>query len=59
MVRSLAQWTKTLSFPARISPHKAKEAASPLATPTPSNQSLSDTMMNNNCASLTEVSPVS
>ncbi|XP_048518966.1 TNF receptor-associated factor 4 isoform X3 [Dendroctonus ponderosae] len=64
MVRSLAQWTKTLSFPARISPHKSKEAAavSPLITPKPSNQSLSvqssDTMMNSNCASLTEVSHI-
>ncbi|GLH10452.1 Protein of unknown function [Gryllus bimaculatus] len=29
MVRSLAQWTKTLSFPARISPHKTNAAPPP------------------------------
>lgn len=70
MVRSLAQWTKTLSFPARISPNKSSKdnvnihQVSPTITPTLSNNSLSknneiNTMMNNNHASLTEVNQVS
>lgn len=75
MVRSLAQWTKTLSFPARISPNNksSKESVnisqgSPTVTPTPSNNSLGpvcknneiNNMMNmNNCSSLTEVNQVS
>ncbi|RZC35884.1 hypothetical protein BDFB_004928 [Asbolus verrucosus] len=47
MVRSLVQWTKTLSFPARISPNKSSKESvisnpgSPTITPTPSNNSLS------------------
>ncbi|KAK9738423.1 TRAF-type zinc finger [Popillia japonica] len=50
MVRSLAHWTKTLSFPARISPNKSSKESvlnvhhhpiSPTVTPTPSNNSLS------------------
>lgn len=46
MVRSLTQWTKTLSFPARISPNKnSKDSVnihqiSPALTPTLSNNSL-------------------
>lgn len=74
MVRSLAQWTKTLSFPARISPNKSSKESvnihqvSPTVTPTPSNNSLTgqivknnelNNMMNNNCSSLTEVNQVS
>lgn len=70
MVRSLAQWTKTLSFPARISPNKSSKdgvnihQVSPTITPTLSNNSLSknneiNTMMNNNHSSLTEVNQVS
>ena len=60
MVRSLAHWTKTLSFPARISPNKASKESvvqvcaggSPTVTPTPSNNSLAknneiNAMMNN------------
>lgn len=52
MVRSLAHWTKTLSFPARISPNKSTKDSvinihhqnqqSPTITPTPSNNSLSN-----------------
>lgn len=53
MVRSLAQWTKTLSFPARISPNKSSKdniASSPTVTPTPSTNSLSphSTIQKNN-----------
>lgn len=75
MVRSLSHWTKTLSFPARISPNKqSKENLmnlhnpnSPTVTPTPSNNSLSQPCtkhneINNmkNCnSSLTEVSRTS
>lgn len=46
MVRSLTQWTKTLSFPARISPNKSSKDSvnihqiSPTITPTLSNNSL-------------------
>ncbi|KPJ09975.1 hypothetical protein RR48_05838 [Papilio machaon] len=47
MVRSLSQWTKTLSFPARLSPNRtSKESvvnvqpASPGVSPTPSASSL-------------------
>lgn len=68
MVRSLTQWTKTLSFPARISPKSSKDSVnihqvSPTITPTLSNNSLSknndiNTMMNNH-ASLSEVNQVS
>lgn len=74
MVRSLTHWTKTLSFPARISPNKQSkenvmhvQPSSPTVTPTPSNNSLSppclknneiNNMMNNN-SSLTEVNKVS
>lgn len=49
MVRSLTQWTKTLSFPARISPNKSSKDSvnihqiSPALTPTLSNNSLSKT----------------
>lgn len=74
MVRSLAQWTKTLSFPARISPNNksSKESVnisqgSPTVTPTPSNNSLGPVCKNNeinnmmsmnNCSSLTEVNQI-
>lgn len=54
MVRSLSHWTKTLSFPARISPNKqSKESVinvhpiSPTVTPTPSNNSLSPPSIKN------------
>ncbi|CAB3221297.1 unnamed protein product [Arctia plantaginis] len=46
MVRSLSQWTKTLSFPARLSPNRtSKESvgngqSSPGVSPTPSASSL-------------------
>ncbi|KAI8434655.1 hypothetical protein MSG28_003188 [Choristoneura fumiferana] len=47
MVRSLSQWTKTLSFPSRLSPNRtSKESvvnvqpASPGVSPTPSASSL-------------------
>ncbi|VVC91832.1 unnamed protein product [Leptidea sinapis] len=43
MVRSLAQWTKTLSFPARLSPNRASKesvVAAPGGSPTPSAASL-------------------
>ncbi|RVE45393.1 hypothetical protein evm_009965 [Chilo suppressalis] len=44
MVRSLSQWTKTLSFPARLSPNRtSKESVSPSSpgvSPTPSASSL-------------------
>ncbi|CAH2244230.1 jg20174 [Pararge aegeria aegeria] len=47
MVRSLSQWTKTLSFPARLSPNRtSKESVvnvqpgSPGVSPTPSASSL-------------------
>lgn len=71
MVRSLSHWTKTLSFPARISPNKQSKEnvmnlhpSSPTVTPTPSNNSLSPPCnkhneinnMKNNNSSLTEVS---
>lgn len=68
MVRSLTQWTKTLSFPARISPNKSSKESvnihqvSPTVTPTLSNSSLSknnDINMMNNHNSLTEVNQVS
>ncbi|XP_023020575.1 TNF receptor associated factor 4 isoform X1 [Leptinotarsa decemlineata] len=69
MVRSLAQWTKTLSFPARISPNKtSKESVnihqvSPAITPTLSNNSLTknndfNNIMNNNHSSQTEVNQI-
>lgn len=74
MVRSLSHWTKTLSFPARISPNKQSKEnvmnlhpTSPTVTPTPSNNSLNqpcqknneiNSMMNNN-SSLTDVNKVS
>ncbi|KAK4876039.1 hypothetical protein RN001_012461 [Aquatica leii] len=52
MVRSLAQWTKTLSFPSRISPNKnSKEnvnTVSPTVTPTISSNSLSPPCLKNN-----------
>lgn len=55
MVRSLTNWTKTLSFPARISPNKqSKESVinvhpvSPTVTPTLSNNSLSTPCKNYN-----------
>lgn len=56
MVRSLATWTKTLSFPARISPNKhpkdniidVNHSISPTVTPTLSNNSLSKSHNNNN-----------
>lgn len=55
MVRSLSQWTKTLSFPSRISPNKhSKEnvinvhAVSPTVTPTLSSNSLSPPCLKNN-----------
>lgn len=32
MVRSLTQWTKTLSFPARLSPNKNGKSTSPNGT---------------------------
>lgn len=66
MVRSLVQWTKTLSFPARISPNKSSKESviSPTLTPTPSNNSLSSpcsknefNIMKNN--SMNEVNKVS
>lgn len=59
MVRSLATWTKTLSFPARISPnnkHKDNNSVvvidvnhtiSPTVTPTLSNNSLTKNSNNN------------
>lgn len=71
MVRSLTHWTKTLSFPARISPNKQSKEnvmnlhpSSPTVTPTPSNNSLSPPCtknneinnMKNNNSSLSEVS---
>ena len=69
MVRSLVQWTKTLSFPARISPNKSSKESvlsspgSPTITPTPSNMSLSPPCKNeiNNMknSSLNEVNQVS
>lgn len=74
MVRSLTQWTKTLSFPARISPNKTSKDSinihqiSPTITPTISNNSLSksndknndiNNMMNSNHNSLNEVNKVS
>lgn len=75
MVRSLTQWTKTLSFPARISPNKTSKDSvnihqiSPTITPTLSNNSLIKTnekndinnMMhtNSNHNSLNEVNQVS
>ncbi|CAF4957446.1 unnamed protein product [Pieris macdunnoughi] len=47
MVRSLSQWTKTLSFPSRLSPNRtSKESvvnvqpSSPGVSPTPSASSL-------------------
>ncbi|KAJ8959277.1 hypothetical protein NQ317_005813 [Molorchus minor] len=69
MVRSLAQWTKTLSFPARISPNKSSKESvnihqvSPTITPTLSNNSLSkhneiNNMMNNNHSSMNEVNQI-
>lgn len=54
MVRSLTQWTKTLSFPARISPNKnSKDSVnihqiSPVLTPTISNNSLTKNTDKNN-----------
>lgn len=54
MVRSLTQWTKTLSFPARISPNKnSKDSVnihqiSPALTPTISNNSLTKNNEKNN-----------
>lgn len=74
MVRSLTQWTKTLSFPARISPNKSSKDSvnihqiSPALTPTLSNNSLTknnekntdiNNMMNSNHNSLNEVNQVS
>ncbi|KAH8262622.1 TNF receptor-associated factor 4 [Drosophila bipectinata] len=35
MVRSLAQWTKTLSFPSRLSPNRNSKDCSTLASPVP------------------------
>ncbi|OWR45507.1 putative tnf receptor associated factor [Danaus plexippus plexippus] len=47
MVRSLSQWTKTLSFPARLSPNRTSKESmvnvtpgSPGVSPTPSASSL-------------------
>lgn len=67
MVRSLAQWTKTLSFPARISPNKHQKESvinvHPVitnVTPSPSNSSLSQPCQENNkINSLMNSSPVS
>lgn len=49
MVRGLSQWTKTLSFPARVSPQRpAKESkvfhVSPSASPTSPPSPINDTM---------------
>lgn len=73
MVRSLATWTKTLSFPARISPNNNKhkdiiDVNSPTVTPTLSNNSLTKNNINNNteyvnnimnCSPISDVSKVS
>lgn len=67
MVRSLAQWTKTLSFPARISPNKHQKESvinvHPVianVTPSPSNTSLSQPCHENNkINSLMNSSPIS
>lgn len=45
MVRSLSQWTKTLSFPSRLSPNRSSKESvgngqSPGVSPTPSSSSL-------------------
>lgn len=60
MVRSLATWTKTLSFPARISPNNNKhkdiivDVNSPTVTPTLSNNSLTKNNIINNNNNTTE-----
>lgn len=71
MVRSLTNWTKTLSFPARISPNKQTKEniinihpISPTVTPTLSNNSLSKNNNNEfmnimNSSPISEVSKVS
>lgn len=67
MVRSLSQWTKTLSFPARISPNKHQKESvinvHPVittVTPSPSNSSLSQPCHENNkINSLMNSSPIS
>nr|CAH7736582.1 unnamed protein product [Callosobruchus chinensis] len=71
MVRSLSQWTKTLSFPARISPNKSSKESvnihqvSPTISPTLSSTSLAKNNEinaamnnNNNHASLSEVNQI-
>lgn len=65
MVRSLAQWTKTLSFPARISPNKTQKESvvnvmpviHTTVTPSPSNSNISQ-QDNNKINSMMNSSPV-
>lgn len=68
MVRSLAQWTKTLSFPARISPNKNQKESvvnvlpviNTTVTPTQSNSSISQPCQENNkINSMMNSSPIS
>ncbi|CAG9771399.1 unnamed protein product [Ceutorhynchus assimilis] len=71
MVRSLTQWTKTLSFPTRLSPNnKSAKEVSPTVTPSLSNNSLTASTVNNNkennntmnnnnnCSSMTEINQI-